>query len=60
MAGAGVGYYTLSGMAQDAAGNSSDAISHTFVYDGEVQASATAPSFPGVIEAGKPFEGLPS
>ena len=54
--GAGVGYYTLSGMAQDAAGNSSDAISHTFVYDNEV-ATATAPSVPGVIEAGKPFDG---
>ena len=58
--GADVGYYTLSGMAQDAAGNSSDAISHTFVYDGPdeaARATATAPSVPGVIEAGKPFEG---
>ena len=54
--GAGVGYYTLSGMAQDAAGNSSDAISHTFVYD-NVGATATTPSVPGVIEAGKPFDG---
>ena len=52
----GVAYYTLSGMAQDAAGNSSDAISHTFVYD-NVVATATAPSVPGVIEAGKPFDG---
>ena len=50
------GYYTLSGMAQDAAGNRSDAISHTFVYD-NVVATATAPSVPGVIEAGKPFDG---
>ena len=56
MDGAGVGYYTLSGMAQDAAGNSSDAISHTFVYD-NLRALATAPSVPGVIEAGKPFDG---
>ena len=55
--GADAGYYTLSGMAQDAAGNSSDAISHTFVYDQAVQATATAPSVPGVIEAGKPFDG---
>ena len=54
--GVGVAYYTLSGMAQDAAGNSSDAISHTFVYD-NVVATATAPSVPGVIEAGKPFDG---
>ena len=52
----GVAYYTLSGMAQDAAGNSSDAINHTFVYDNDV-ATATAPSVPGVIEAGKPFDG---
>ena len=43
-------------MAQDAAGNRSDAISHTFVYD-NVVATATAPSVPGVIEAGKPFDG---
>ena len=56
VAGVGVAYYTLSGMAQDAAGNSSDAISHTFVYDNDV-ATATAPSVPGVIEAGKPFAG---
>ena len=54
--GVDVAYYTLSGMAQDAAGNSSDAISHTFVYDNDV-ATATAPSVPGVIEAGKPFDG---
>ena len=56
---ADVGYYTLSGMAQDAAGNSSAAISHTFVYDGGTgaAATATAPSVPGVIEAGEPFEG---
>ena len=51
-----VAYYTLSGMAQDAAGNSSDAISHTFVYD-NAAATATAPSVPGVIEAGNPFDG---
>ena len=56
ISGPDAGYYTLSGMAQDAAGNSSDAISHTFVYDGDV-ARATAPSVPGVIEAGKPFDG---
>ncbi len=55
----GVAYYTVSGMAQDAAGNSSDAISHTFVYD-NAPATATAPSVPGVIEAGKPFDGASS
>ena len=49
-------YYTLSGSAQDQAGNSSDAISHTFVYDSEV-ATATAPAIPGIIEAGEPFDG---
>ena len=54
--GVAAAYYTVSGTAQDQAGNSSDAISHTFVYDATV-ATATAPSVPGVIEAGKPFDG---
>ena len=49
-------YWTVSGMAQDQAGNSSDAVSHTFVYD-NVLATATAPAVPAVIEAGKPFDG---
>ena len=49
-------YYTVSGLAQDQAGNRSDAISHTFVYDASV-ATLTAPSVQGVIEAGKPFDG---
>ena len=49
-------YWTVSGMAQDQAGNSSDAVSHTFVYD-NVAATATAPAVPGVIEGGKPFDG---
>ena len=55
-AGVAGAFYTLSGMAQDQAGNRSAAISHTFVYDADI-ATATAPAVPGVIEAGKPFDG---
>ena len=54
--GVAAAYYTVSGLAQDQAGNRSDAISHTFVYDARV-ATLTAPSVQGVIEAGKPFDG---
>ena len=54
--GVAAAYYTLSGSAQDQAGNSSDAISHTFVHDRDV-AEATAPAIPGIIEAGEPFDG---
>ncbi len=54
--GVAAAYYTLSGSAQDQAGNSSDAISHTFVFDRDV-ATATAPAIPGIIEAGEPFDG---
>ena len=49
-------YYTLSATARDKAGNASDAISHTFVYD-MTDPSATAPAVPGVIAAGAMFEG---
>ena len=57
--GVGVAYYTLSGTAQDQAGNRSTTISHTFVYDGGTGAAAraTAPAIPGAIEAGEPFSG---
>ena len=51
-----VAYYTVSGMAKDQAGNTSASVSHTFVYDNDV-ATATAPAVPGVIAAGKPFQG---
>ena len=54
--GVAAAYYTLSGTAQDKAGNRSDAISHVFAYDAGA-ATATAPAVPGVIEAGKSFEG---
>ena len=53
---ASVAYYTVSGMAKDQAGNTSASVSHTFVHDG-VSATATAPAIPGVIAAGKPFQG---
>ena len=53
---ASVAYYTVSGMAKDQAGNTSASVSHTFVYDTDV-ATATAPAVPGVIAAGKPFQG---
>ena len=49
-------YYTVSATAQDKAGNSSDAVSHTFVYDA-TEPSATPPAVPGVIAAGTPFGG---
>ena len=54
--GASPAYYTASGTATDQAGNSSNAISHVFVYDNEV-ADATDPAVPGVIEAGTTFTG---
>ncbi len=53
---ASVAYYTVSGMAKDQAGNTSASVSHTFVYDNDV-ATATAPAVPGVIAAGKSFQG---
>jgi hypothetical protein len=53
---ASVAYYTVSGMAKDQAGNTSASVSHTFVYDNDV-ATATAPAVPGIIAAGKPFQG---
>ena len=53
---ASVAYYTVSGMAKDHAGNTSASVSHTFVHDSDV-ATATAPAIPGVIAAGKPFQG---
>ena len=55
-ASAAAAYYTVSGMAKDQAGNTSASVSHTFVYDTDV-ATATAPAVPGVIAAGKPFQG---
>ena len=55
-AGAADAYYTVSATAQDKAGNSSDAVSHTFVYDA-TEPTATAPAVPGIVAAGAPFEG---
>ena len=49
-------FWTVSGMAQDQAGNSSTAVSHTFAYD-QVGATPTPPAVPGVVAAGKPFQG---
>ncbi len=49
-------YYTVTAMAQDKAGNSSDVIGYTLVYD-DGDPTATAPAVPGVIEAGKAFDG---
>ena len=49
-------YWTVSGKTQDKAGNSSTVASHTFAYD-NVNAQATAPAVPGVVAAGKPFQG---
>ena len=43
-------------MAKDKAGNTSGSVSHTLVYDDD-PASATVPSIPGVVVAGKPFQG---
>ncbi len=51
-----VGYYTVSGMAKDKAGNTSGSVSHTLVYDDDA-AEATDPAIPGVVAAGKPFQG---
>ena len=47
-------YYTLRATALDKAGNYSEPLSHTFVFDAEV-ATATAPAAPR-IEAGEAFE----
>ena len=49
-------YYTISATAKDKAGNSSAAVGHTFVFD-DAPATATAPAVPGVIAAGKSFQG---
>ena len=51
-----VAYYTVGAMAKDKAGNTSSPVSHTLVYD-IPGASATAPAVPGVVAAGKPFQG---
>ena len=49
-------YWTVSGRAHDQAGNNSTVVSHTFAYD-NVAAQATPPAAPGVVTAGKPFQG---
>ena len=49
-------FWTVSGMAQDQAGNSSTVVSHAFAYD-RGGARATAPAVPGIVAAGKPFVG---
>ena len=51
-----VAYFTVNAQAKDKAGNTSSTTSHTLVYDNG-PATATAPSVPGSIAAGKPFPG---
>ena len=48
-------YYTLWGTARDKAGNSSETVSHTFVFDAD-PATATALAAPGSIDAGEAFQ----
>ncbi len=52
--GVAAGYYRLNATARDKAGNRSNTLRHTFVYDG-TPAVATAPAVPGAVEAGEPF-----
>ena len=51
-----VAYFTVNAQAKDKAGNTSSTTTHTLVYDNG-PATATAPSVPGSIAAGKPFPG---
>ena len=53
--GAAAAYYRINGTAHDKAGNRSNTLRRTFVYDG-TPAVATAPAVPGAVEAGKSFE----
>ena len=48
-------YYTLWGTARDKAGNTSETVSHTFVFDAD-PATATALAAPGSIDAGEAFQ----
>ena len=48
-------YYTLWGTARDKAGNHSETVSHTFVFDAD-PATATALAAPGTIDAGEVFQ----
>ena len=51
-----VAYYTVNAKAKDQAGNTSSTVSHTLAND-RTPATATAPSVPGSIAAGKTFSG---
>ena len=52
--GVAAGYYRINGTTRDKAGNRSNTLRHTFVYDGS-PAVATAPAVLGAVEAGEPF-----
>ena len=52
--GVAAGYYRLNATTRDKAGNRSNTLRHTFVYDG-TPAVATAPAVPGAVEAGESF-----
>lgn len=52
--GAAAGYYRINGTAHDKAGNRSNTLRRTFVYDGTA-AVATAPAVSGPVKAGESF-----